>query len=164
MQDRILYSPWRLQYIISEKGKTCPFCIKQDGSADKEHLVVYRNSTSFVILNAFPYNNGHIMAVPNRHVAALNDLSKEEYHDLFEAVLLSEKVLKETYRSEGINVGINLGAAAGAGISEHLHVHLLPRWAGDTNFMTTIGGTRVIPEAHEITYSNLVKGYKNVIS
>jgi len=103
----------------------------------------------------FPYNNGHLMVVPFKHVSDLSDLTKEELHDLFETVQLCEKVIKENYHPDGINVGMNLGKAAGAGIDEHLHVHLVPRWTGDTNFMTVTGNTRVIPESFETAYQQL---------
>jgi len=103
----------------------------------------------------FPYNNGHLMVVPFKHVAGLNDLSKEEIDDLFETVQLCEKVITNNYHPDGINIGMNLGKAAGAGIDEHLHVHLVPRWNGDTNFMTATGSTRVIPESFETAYQQL---------
>jgi len=103
----------------------------------------------------FPYNNGHLMVVPFKHVAGLNDLSKEEIDDLFETVQFCEKVITKLYQPEGINIGLNLGKAAGAGIDEHLHVHLVPRWNGDTNFMTATGSTRVIPESFETAYQQL---------
>jgi len=112
-------------------------------------------------MNVFPYNNGHLMVVPNRHISRLNDLQIEELNELFTIVQLSEKVLEKTYNCDGINVGINLGKAGGAGIEEHLHVHLVPRWIGDVNFMTTIGGTRVIPENFEQSFTQLKKQFDN---
>jgi ATP adenylyltransferase len=104
-----------------------------------------------VILNIFPYNNGHIMVVPNAHIASLGDLNPIELQDLFQTVQLSESVIKKVYNPDGINVGINLGKAAGAGVDDHLHVHILPRWFGDTNFMSSVSATRVVPEDFDIT-------------
>ncbi len=157
--NNVLYSPWRLQYILSEKEKKCVFCIDDN---DDKHYIVYRSKSCFVILNLFPYNNGHIMVIPNRHLSELSQLSAEELHDLFETVQKSEKVLKEVYQCEGINVGINLGKAAGAGVDEHLHVHLVPRWSGDCNFMTAVGGTRVIPESMKRTYQRIKEQFDNL--
>lgn len=157
----VLYSPWRLQYILGEKEKGCIFCIKPEQNKDQDHLILYRNSLSYVIMNLYPYNNAHLMAVPYRHVSNLNELNTEEITDLFLTVRLCERVLKRVYRCEGINVGINLGKAAGAGIEDHLHVHLVPRWLGDCNFMTVTGGTRIIPESFESAYSKLKEVFDN---
>ncbi len=159
--DNILYSPWRLEYIIGEKDKHCIFCIKPNKATDRENLILYRSKLSFVIMNLYPYNNGHLMVVPYRHVSTLIELSKEEIDDLFMTVQLTEKVLKKTYNYEGLNIGINLGKAAGAGIEDHLHVHLVPRWMGDCNFMTVVGGTRTIPEAFESAYNKLKEVFDN---
>ncbi len=154
MTDR-LYSPWRYPYLVSEKKEGCILCIKPE--EDKERLVVYRNKLCFVILNLYPYNNGHVMIVPNRHIANLHDLTSEESIDLFAALSLSEKVIRKQYKPDGLNIGINIGKAAGAGVDEHLHVHIVPRWFGDSNFMTTAANMRVIPEDFENAYSNLIK-------
>ncbi|MBT3169506.1 MAG: HIT domain-containing protein [Candidatus Cloacimonetes bacterium] len=160
MSDK-LYSPWRLQYILSEKEKKCIFCIKPQENNDKKHLILHRAKHCFVIMNVFPYNNGHIMVVPNRHISRLNDLKMEELNELFATVQLSEKVLGKVYHCDGFNVGINLGKAGGAGIEEHLHIHIVPRWHGDVNFMTTIGGTRIIPENFEKSFTQLKKQFDN---
>jgi ATP adenylyltransferase len=162
MKNNILYSPWRIQYILSKKDTSCIFCLNNGAIDDEKHYIIYRTSLSYVILNTYPYSNGHIMVIPNKHVKSLSELTSEELSDLFQLVQLSERVLYNIYSPEGINVGINIGKAAGAGIDSHLHVHLLPRWSGDTNFMTTIGGTRVIPEELQATFSLLKEGYKNV--
>lgn len=148
--ENILYSPWRIDYILSEKDNNCVFCFS--AADDEKHFVVYRSTNCYVILNHYPYNNGHIMVIPNRHVSNLNSLTEEENSELFSVVRLAEKVLYNAYNPEGINIGINEGKAGGAGIESHLHVHLLPRWFGDSNFMTTIGGTRVVPDSYEHTY------------
>lgn len=157
--NNILYSPWRIDYILSEKEGGCVFCF--DTKEDEKHFVVYRTESCFVILNHFPYNNGHVMVIPNRHVSSLNQLSLEENNELFEVVRLTEKVLYKAYNCEGMNIGINEGKAGGAGIESHLHVHLLPRWSGDSNFMTSVGGTRVIPDSFERTYLLLKEQFDN---
>ncbi|HNX00361.1 MAG TPA: HIT domain-containing protein [Candidatus Cloacimonadota bacterium] len=158
---KYIYSPWRLDYILSEKEKGCILCHKPDANEDEKHFIVYRSKLSYVMLNLYPYNNGHVMVVPFRHVSSLTDLDPGELQDLFEVVQLTEKVLRNAYHPEGINIGLNLGKAAGAGIDEHLHVHLVPRWSGDCNFMSVIGGIRVIPEAFERTYNLLQEQFDN---
>ena len=140
-----LWSPWRLAYVTASHAPTdCIFC--DAGSHPEAELVLLRGDHCFVILNLYPYNNGHLMVVPNRHISALADLSPDEQAALMATTRLAEMALTEAYHPQGINVGINLGKAAGAGIENHLHIHLVPRWAGDTNFMSAIGETRVLPE------------------
>jgi ATP adenylyltransferase len=142
-----LWSPWRLPYVTGDSGKTpgCVFCSPVRPPAS-DSLVVFEGVSAFVILNLYPYNNGHLMVVPYRHVPSLVALSPEELQELAVLAQRSEKVLGEAYDPHGINVGINLGKAGGAGVLDHLHVHLVPRWSGDTNFMTVVGETRVLPE------------------
>jgi ATP adenylyltransferase len=132
---------------------SCIFC---DASTDPHaELVLLRGRHAFVILNLYPYNNGHLMVAPNRHLKTLTSLAADEQSEVMTLVRWSEMALTEAYSPQGINVGINLGKAAGAGIEDHLHVHLVPRWAGDTNFMTVTGETRVLPEDLEITWEKL---------
>jgi ATP adenylyltransferase len=141
-----LWSPWRLAYVTGTSDThQCIFC---DALArgDQESLIVARGQHSFVILNLYPYNSGHLMVVPNRHVGSLAGLSPEEAAELMRLTQASETVLIEVYQPQGINVGINLGRPAGAGIVDHVHVHLVPRWTGDTNFMSVVGNVRVLPE------------------
>jgi len=157
----ILYSPWRLQYILSNKDKECIFCVKPSEDNDKKHLILFRSNFCFVIMNIFPYNNGHLMVVPSKHVPNLNGLNQEEINDLFQTVQLCENVITKVYNPDGLNIGMNLGKAAGAGIDEHIHVHIVPRWNGDVNFMSAIGGTRVIPESFEQAYSKLKEQFDN---
>ena len=141
-----LWSAWRLPYVIgSARSESCVFCGAQ-GAADGDSLIVFRGKTAFVILNLFPYNNGHLMVLPNRHIASLAAATHEELNEVIELTQRAEVALGEAYAPHGLNVGINLGKPAGAGILDHLHVHVVPRWNGDTNFMTTIGQTRVLPE------------------
>jgi ATP adenylyltransferase len=150
-----LWSPWRLEYVAGSKPDTeCVFC-EAPRRPDGDSLIVFAGVTSYVILNKYPYNNGHLMAVPYRHVDSLGGLRPEELHELALLVQRSEAALLEAYNPQGINVGINLGRAAGAGILEHIHVHAVPRWIGDANFMTAIGETRVLPEDLEATAARL---------
>ena len=150
-----LYTPWRLAYVTgAAKSSDCVFCAAL-ANEDADPLIVFRGSTCFVILNLFPYNNGHLMVVPNRHLPALVELSVDELNEVALLTQRCEAVLREAYKLEGINVGINLGKPAGGGIPGHLHVHLVPRWIGDTNFMTVVGDTRVLPEDLASTASRL---------
>ena len=132
----------------------CVFCA-EPAKAEHESLIVHRGGLAYVILNRYPYNPGHLMVLPFRHVPALSDLSPGELHEVADLTRLSEAALASAYRPQGINVGINLGLTAGAGIREHLHVHLVPRWTGDTNFISVVGETRVIPEDLGQTASRL---------
>ncbi|MCD4828855.1 MAG: HIT domain-containing protein [Candidatus Cloacimonetes bacterium] len=159
----VLYSPWRLDYVRSAKSDDCIFCIQRNPAADydEKRLIVHRGEHSFVILNMYPYNNGHLMVAPYRHVASLMQLDENETSDLFLTVRLAERVVREAYCPDGLNIGVNLGKAAGAGIDQHLHVHLVPRWVGDHNFMTTTGGTRVIPESFESAWNRLKEQFDN---
>ena len=153
-----LWSPWRLHYVTSEKATGCVFCQRRADPAngvERDPLVVFEGTLAYVILNRYPYNNGHLMVVPNRHLPALVDLSVDELNEVALLTQRSEAVLREAYKLEGINVGINLGKPAGGGIPGHLHVHLVPRWTGDTNFMTVVGDTRVLPEDLASTASRL---------
>ena len=139
-----LWTPWRLAYVTGGTvGDGCVFC---RAAETDDPLVVHRGTAAFVILNLFPYNNGHVMVVPYRHVAAFALLTPEELQELALLTQRAEIALYEAYRPQGLNVGVNLGRPAGAGVLEHLHVHLVPRWTGDTNFMTITGDTRVLPE------------------
>jgi ATP adenylyltransferase len=146
-----LWSPWRLAYVTA--AHTTPTeCIFCNAAADPgAELVLFRGQHSFVILNLYPYNNGHLMVAPNRHIKTLTSLTAEERVELMALARWSEMALDEAYHPQGINVGINLGKAAGAGIEDHLHMHLVPRWAGDTNFMTAVADTRVLPESLQNT-------------
>ena len=142
-----LFSPWRYGYVTSasEPPLTCIFCHALEGE-DAAALIVARGRTAYVILNLYPYNSGHLMVVPNRHVATLAAMTAEELSELMSLVQRSEVALAEVYAPHGMNVGLNLGRAAGAGIADHLHVHAVPRWSGDTSFMSVVGDVRVLPE------------------
>ena len=141
-----LWTPWRLAYVSGGgESSDCVFCTAPDDE-NAAPLVLFRGPTCFVILNLFPYNNGHLMVVPRRHVANLADTSDEERAELMDLTRIAEIALTEAYGPHGMNMGINLGKPAGAGVPGHLHMHVVPRWSGDTNFMTVVGQTRVLPE------------------
>jgi len=152
-----LFSPWRLRYITSgrREGAGCVFCSVVRAKTDRANLILARGRLSFVILNKYPYSNGHLMVVTNSHLASLKDAPAGALEEMMHLAVRCELALREVYRPSGINLGINLGRSAGAGIEGHLHLHLVPRWDGDTNFMTVIHGTRVIPEALTVTYRRL---------
>jgi ATP adenylyltransferase len=141
-----LWSPWRLDYVTRTADEEEPGCIFCQLRGLNEDLVLVRSRLCFVILNLYPYNNGHVMVVPTRHVASLAATTADERAELMTLARDAELALGEAYRPHGINVGVNLGRPAGAGVLEHLHIHLVPRWNGDTNFMGVIGNTRVLPE------------------
>jgi len=141
-----IWSPWRHAYVTrTEEPAGCVFCHAKT-VGDGQQLIVHEGQAVYVILNKFPYNGGHLMVVPQRHVAHLAGLNDAELSEMAKLTQLSERVLTEAYSPQGINVGMNLGRPAGAGIVDHLHVHLVPRWNGDTNFMTVVGEVRVLPE------------------
>lgn len=153
-----LWAPWRMEYIQSPKPPGCIFCdypAEEGEAADRRNLVVHRSPRSFTILNRYPYNSGHLMVVPRAHVEALEALSPGELADLQEELMRAHAALKRAYRPEGVNLGMNLGRVGGAGIAEHLHWHLVPRWLGDTNFMPVIGDARVVPEALDQSWERL---------
>lgn len=152
----ILYSPWRIDYILSKKEKGCIFCSKPKAD-DEEHLIIKRGEHTYIIMNLYPYNNAHLMVIPYRHVSILSELNDDELFEMMKMTQLCEKVLNEVYTPDGMNVGMNIGEAAGAGIADHLHIHIVPRWKGDTNFISTLGRTRVIPEKMEESYHKLKK-------
>ena len=144
-----LWSPWRLQYVTKTgEARGCVFC-EADADREQAGLVVYRGTACFVILNLFPYNSGHLMVVPSRHIATLGSATSAELAELMELTRTAELAITELYAPQGLNVGMNLGRAAGAGIVDHMHIHVVPRWAGDTNFMSVVGDVRVLPEELE---------------
>lgn len=151
-----LWAPWRIDYIVNEKPSACIFCVHPDQGGDRERLILYRSSFSLVMLNRYPYNNGHLMIAPFRHTADLNELADEEMLDLFTTLRLCRNVLARSASPEGFNIGINLGKASGAGVDEHIHIHIVPRWNGDTNFMSVVGDLRVMPENLVSTYEKLL--------
>ncbi len=156
-----MWTPWRMKYIRNhEKPAGCVFCMASQQVDSSENLVVVRGRWSFVILNRFPYTSGHIMVVPYLHVASIEDLDSEMRGEIMELVNRSIGVLRAVYHPEAFNIGANIGAAAGAGIAEHVHIHIVPRWGGDTNFMSTVGNTRIIPEDLEESYRRIREQWK----
>ncbi len=150
-----LWAPWRIEYILGPKPDTCVFCLPESTEEDEERLVLHRGGRAFVIMNRYPYNNGHIMVCPYRHVSELTELSREETHEIMDLVQRCSGILKQHFNCEGINVGLNLGKAAGAGIGEHLHFHLVPRWNGDSSFIAVMDDVRTVPQHIRETYRAL---------
>jgi len=150
-----IWAPWRIEYILMEKSKECILCEKPRQDDDTQNYILYRGSENFVILNSYPYNPGHLMIAPYRHVASLEGLTTEELHEHFEIVSRGVKLLRQIFSPGGFNIGVNIGRIAGAGIEGHVHTHIVPRWQGDTNFMPVLSATRVIPEALTETYNKL---------
>lgn len=151
-----LWSPWRSEYVTTAgEGEGCIFCEHLAEGDDESARILYRGGTTFVILNAFPYNTGHLMVAPTRHVADITDLTDEERDELMLVTSLSVTIVRDAMGAHGFNVGMNLGPVAGAGIPGHIHMHVVPRWGGDTNFMPVVGDTKVIPEMIEQTDAKL---------
>ena len=153
-----LWSPWRYRYVSQAgKGEGCPFCqmLAEDPAHDRERLVLLREKHNFIVLNLFPYTTGHLLITPNVHVANLDQVTPETLVEMMELVQRLQVALQECYNPEGYNLGMNLGRCAGAGVVDHLHLHLLPRWTGDSNFMTVVGETRVQPDDLFATYDKL---------
>jgi ATP adenylyltransferase len=154
-----LWAPWRLDYIQGPETEGCVFCIDADNANDPERLVVTRGESCYVMMNRYPYSNGHLMVSPYRHLGDPAELEEPEVLDLHRMMVRSQVVLRDICCAEGFNVGWNFGHAAGAGIAGHIHMHIVPRWAGDTNFMTILAETRVIPQHLEETYALLVDAF-----
>jgi len=156
-----LWAPWRSEYISSARDEDCVFCSAPSKGAN-EGLVLFNGSVSLVMLNKYPYSNGHLLVSPVRHVAKIEDLTPEESIDLFRLLRHSTVVLKRAYNPEGFNIGMNLGTAAGAGIADHLHMHIVPRWNGDTNFMPLLSETKVVSEHLTATLEKLRPGFEKL--
>ncbi len=149
------WAPWRIEYIMNPKPEGCIFCNSGEGP-DRERFVLYRSPFSLVMLNRYPYSNGHLLVAPHRHCSDLDALSEEEMCDMFRLMRLGCRALTNVASPQGFNTGMNLGKAAGAGVDDHLHLHVVPRWNGDTNFMTVLGDLRVMPENLRTTYEKLL--------
>ena len=153
-RDR-LWAPWRINYVSKKQKRGCIFCSAYRQESDKKNFVVLRSRYCFVILNAFPYNNGHLMIVSNRHVSSLAQLSDSEILDMNKTLVKMTQVLETVLKPQGFNAGINLGKVSGAGIDRHLHIHLVPRWLGDTNFMPVLTDTKIIAQSLEELYKQI---------
>jgi ATP adenylyltransferase len=158
----VVWAPWRMAYIMSEKEAGCIFCDKPRQQRDDENYILWRGDTAFVMLNRYPYNNGHLMIIPQAHVASLTQLTPPQAAELMALTTISEGILQRALQPHGFNIGLNLGTAAGAGIAEHLHMHVVPRWAGDTNYMTVVGDVRVIPQLLGETYQILAAHFQTL--
>lgn len=160
-----LWTPWRMEYILSDKedkrAEGCVFCLKLAQGRDVENYVVWRGAHCAVVLNLYPYNNGHLMVIPYAHVPSLEDLPAEVQAEMMTTVSKSLRWLRRAMQPDGFNIGVNIGRAAGAGIESHVHIHVVPRWEGDTNFMPVLAETRVIPEWLDDTYANLRTALEN---
>ena len=150
-----IWAPWRIQYIENEKPDGCIFCEKPIQTKDSANYILYRGDKNFIILNSYPYNPGHLMVVPFRHIPSMEKLTDEERNEHFEIVGQVIRVLRQVLNPGGFNIGINEGKVAGAGIEDHFHTHVVPRWPGDTNFMSVLADVRVLPEVLADTYEKL---------
>jgi len=156
---KTVWAPWRIEYILDKKDEGCIFC---NALSKNDDLTLFKGELGMVLMNKFPYINGHLLVAPVRHISALNDLQKNEKNDLLELVDKSIGILKLAMKPDGFNVGLNLGKVAGAGIEEHLHFHIVPRWLGDTNAISVFADLRVIPEHLKATYNNLIPHFKKL--
>lgn len=152
---KTLWAPWRMEYILGKKEPDCIFCSYPKKNKDRESLMLYRSSHSFVMMNKYPYNSGHIMVVPYIHTSTIDNLADEVLLDFMKVMQHALKCLRQAFSPDGFNTGINFGAIAGAGMEEHVHLHIVPRWAGDTSFMSVLGEIRVVPEHILQTYDKL---------
>ncbi|MDR2573756.1 MAG: HIT domain-containing protein [Desulfovibrio sp.] len=150
-----LWCPWRLQYILGPKPDACVFCLPAHTDEDEERLVLHRGQWNFIVMNKYPYNSGHLMVAPYRHIMDICLLSSEEVTEMMRLLQRCTAVLQQCYSPQGVNIGLNLGEAAGAGIREHIHFHLVPRWNGDSSFMAILDEVRVIPEHLRNAYATL---------
>jgi len=161
-----LWAPWRMKYIdqVTAAGETgCIFCAKPEDHDDEKNFILHRGKTCFVIMNIYPYNNGHVMVVPYLHTSSFKDLDAETRLEIMDIIDMFIEAIKSVMRPDGFNIGMNLGRTAGAGIDDHLHMHIVPRWNGDTNFMPVIGCAKIISESLEDTYAKLKKALEQYV-
>jgi ATP adenylyltransferase len=154
-----MWAPWRMEYILAEKEEGCIFC---DALSENADLTLYKGIDTLVVMNKFPYINGHLLVAPLRHLSRLDQLDKREMGEMLATIERSVDILKQVMKPDGFNVGLNLGMVAGAGVEEHLHFHIVPRWFGDTNALTVFADVRVIPEHIKATYDNLKPYFNNL--
>lgn len=158
-----LWAPWRSRFVLSKKEHGCIFCQRLKQKKDKTNLILHRGRKCFIIMNRYPYNSGHLMVAPIRHIGAIEKLTSTEMLELMELQQLCVKLLKRELKPQGFNTGMNLGKIAGAGIADHLHIHIVPRWEGDTNFMPILGETKVVSIGLGELYTKLRHGLKSLI-
>ena len=158
-----LWTPWRFEYIRNaDQEVSCVFCRIMQEKRDAENFLLFRGKHCFVLLNLFPYTSGHLLCVANRHISFLEDAASHELHEMIEVSRLCEGALRREYNPDGYNLGFNLGRSAGAGVEHHLHMHILPRWVGDSNFVSVVGETRVLPEELPVTYQRLLPHFRKL--
>ncbi|UCD17458.1 MAG: HIT domain-containing protein [Candidatus Zixiibacteriota bacterium] len=162
MREKYLWAPWRSEYILGPAEKGCIFCNALKRRGDSKNLILYRGDKTFVIMNKFPYNSGHVMVVPYRHVRMINKLAKGESIDFIEMIQLTVKVIRDILNPEAFNIGMNMGRGSGAGVPGHLHMHIVPRWTEDTSYMPVIGKTRVVSFGLDLVYGMLKEGFETV--
>jgi len=158
-----LWSPWRFEYIrTADQAPSCVFCdVLQQQDRDADNFVLFRGAKAFVILNLFPYTSGHLLVVANRHISFLSEAAAPELHEIIDLSRKCEDALRREYHPDGYNLGFNIGRASGAGVEHHLHLHVVPRWVGDSNFVSVLGETRVLPEELPTTYKRLLPHFRN---
>jgi ATP adenylyltransferase len=158
-----LWTPWRFEYIRNaDQAPSCVFCEILKQTCDADNFVLFRGRNAFVLLNLFPYTSGHLLVVANRHIRLLGDATSDELHEIILLSQQCERALQQEYQPQGYNLGFNLGRAAGAGVEHHLHMHVLPRWTGDSNFVSVVGETRILPEELPITHKRLLPYFENL--
>ena len=163
MSDRILWAPWRSSFVLAKKEKGCPLCKAFRAKSDSaDNLIVYRGKTAYVILNKFPYNTGHAMVTTNRHIRLLEKLTPEESAEMFALTAETVRIIKKVVKPHSLNLGMNLGTSSGAGIPDHMHMHIVPRWTGDTSFMMVVGQTKVVSVPLEPVYEAIRKEFRKL--
>lgn len=159
-----LWAPWRMEYIKDHKATShCIFCQFIKEKTDAENLILHRHKTCFIIMNKYPYNNGHLMVVPNAHVGKFEDLSLDTFQEIGELLQVCERAIGKCYKPQGYNIGMNIGEAAGAGVKDHLHAHIVPRWMGDTNFMPVLSETKSMPQHLSASYDKLAEAIRSEV-
>ena len=166
-RDNKLWAPWRMEHIkrdLSNDKNKCVLCVDVNNLDDRKNLILHRGKFSFIIMNLYPYNNGHLMVCPYKHIASLSKLNEETLSEIMKLISKSSEILRKTLNAEGFNIGANIGSVGGAGIDDHLHFHLVPRWKGDTNFMPVVGNTKVIMSGLHDTYDELFSHFQKGLS
>jgi ATP adenylyltransferase len=160
--NETIYAPWRTEFILGRREKGCVFCTRYTRKTDRDDFILYRGKKNFILMNLYPYNAGHIMVIPNRHISTLAEMRPAERAEMMELAAESEVIMKQRLKPQGLNMGFNFGAAGGAGIRDHLHLHILPRWVGDTNFLPALYDTRVNSVDLPLTYDILLPGFEKL--
>jgi ATP adenylyltransferase len=160
--NEMIYAPWRTEFILGEREKGCVFCTRYKRKTDADDFILHRGRHNFILMNLYPYNSGHVMIIPNRHLSTLAGMRPAERAEMMELAMECEVIIKDRLKPQGLNMGFNFGAAGGAGIRDHLHLHVVPRWIGDTNFMPALFDTRVNPVNLRLTYETLLPGFRKL--